>query len=236
MAKMNIFLIVISPVIINLNLVGLEEKSLINHVKNSIAHAQKGISKLNYNALSLEGMSSPKVRHLLNNLCSLPDASYLEIGVWKGSTLIAALLGNTITLSDAIAIDNWSEFQGPHNIFKANVSRFLPENSVRFYDQDCFAIDLTKSFNKPINIYFYDGNHTAESQRLAFTYYNDIFADVFIAIVDDWNHEPARIGTRQAFEELKYTVLFEEILPANYNGDTQNWWNGLYVAVIKRNN
>lgn len=39
-------------------------------------------------------MSSPKVRHLLNNLCSLPSTSYLEIGTWKGSTWISALFQN----------------------------------------------------------------------------------------------------------------------------------------------
>ena len=89
-------------------------------------------------------------------------------------------------------------------------------------------------FNK-INIYFYDGGHSQEQQKLAFTYYNSIFEDTFIAIVDDYNCDKVQKGTQEAFQELGYTILFEEYLPALYNGDKDNWWNGIYVAVISKN-
>ncbi len=204
---------------------------LIEHVKKSIVNAELGISKLNNEILSLEGMSSNKVRHFLNNICSLPDAQYLEIGTWKGSTFISALYGNN--LLKAIAIDDWSEFSGPKIDFQNNLNRFLTNNLYHFYEYDCFKFDLALVKNK-VNIYFYDGGHTQEDQRLAFTYYNEIFEDTFIAIVDDYNHEPAAIGTQMAFEELGYNILFEQHLPASYNGDIENWWNGLYVAVLSK--
>lgn len=37
-----------------------------------------------------------------------------------------------------------------------------------------------------------------------------------------------------AFKELHYNVLHEWSLPADYNGDEKNWWNGLYVAIIEK--
>ena len=65
----------------------------MDHVKwaqLSIENAEKGISHLNKGALMVDGMSSTKSRHLLNNLCAFPEAVYFEIGSWKGSTIIAA--------------------------------------------------------------------------------------------------------------------------------------------------
>jgi len=135
-----------------------------------------------------------------------------------------------------VGIDNWAQFDGPRNIFMAQTAKYLPTNSFKFYNQDAFSIDVKNIFDHPVNIYFYDGDHTAEAQKLAFTCFDAVLADVFITVVDDWNHEPTRIGTKQAFTELGYKILFEEILPARYNGDLENWWNGLYVAVIQKNN
>ncbi len=204
---------------------------LVEHVKESIKNAELGISKLNPSILNLHGMSSDKVRHFLNNICSLPNGKYLEIGVWKGSTFISALYKNN--LAEAIAIDNWSEFAGPKKEFENNLFNFLPATFYSFYEIDCFKFDLKNIKNK-INIYFYDGAHTFQDQRMAFTYYNEIFEDTFIAIVDDYNHQPSHDGTQKAFTELGYKILFEKILPANFNGDIQNWWNGIYVAVVSK--
>ena len=183
-------------------------------------------------------MSSPKVRHLLNNLCTLPETSYLEIGSWKGSTWVSALYNNKDTLSQAISIDNWSHFGGEDN-FKANCTRFLPGVPYKTYSADCFALDIHEVCPIPVNIYFYDGEHTALAQEMAFTYYDEILDDVFIAIVDDWNWDMVQNGTRAAFEKLDYQILYERILPAKWNEekqnfDMENWWNGLYIAVIKR--
>lgn len=212
------------------------EIQLIEHVIKSIRNAEHHLSKLNNQILLLEGMSSPKVRHFLNNLCSLPNTHYLEIGCWKGSTFISSLFNNQENISSAIAIDNWEEFGGPKQQFLNNCSDFLSKNTYTFYEVDCFKINPLTLCKEPVNIYFYDGNHSRKSQELAFTYYNDIFDDVFIAVVDDWNWpmNDVRIGTKTAFQKLGYTVLFEKAMPARWNIDTENWWNGLYIAVIRK--
>ncbi len=212
-----------------------EAQLLVEHVKQSIENAKIEKSKLTEDILNIGGKTSSRVKHLLNNVCSLPSARYLEIGVFQGSTFISALYQNTNTLFDAIAIDNWSEFGYQKTAFTENALQFLPQNSYRLYEQDSFSIYLDTIFEQPIDIYFYDGNHSREAQRQAFTYYNNVFADVFIAIVDDWNWEQVKTPTKQAFEELGYTILFEEELPARYVGDLENWWNGIYIAVIQKN-
>lgn len=212
-----------------------KEKQLIAHVTQSIDNAYKGISRLTDNVLKIEGMSSPKVRHLLNNLCSYPNTNYLEIGTWKGSTWISALFGNEASVLNATAIDDWSQFGGPAAEFHGNCKKFLANLSYNISSADCFKLNLESLITQPVTIYFYDGGHTEIEQEMAFTYYDKAFDDVFIAIVDDWNlNKAVEQGTRTAFEKLGYQILFEIVLPNRRYSDIENWWNGLYVAVIRK--
>ena len=208
---------------------------LIDHVKKSIHNAALANSKINNDVLDIEGYTSPKIKHFLNNICSLIGASYLEIGVFRGSTFISALYNNTENLKQATAIDNWSEFGGPRQSFFNNVQKFLPQNSFIFYDVDCFQFNIQQAFQNPVDIYFYDGNHASRSQELAFTFYNNILANTFIAIIDDWAWATVQEGTRSAFKKLNYNILYEqELLSRPEGSDKELWWNGLYVAVISK--
>lgn len=207
---------------------------LISRVKTSVYHAHIGKSRLTGDILSLEGMSSNLVRHFLNNLCSFRTTNYLEIGCWKGSTFISALYGNNNSVNSAVTIDDWSDFGGPRYEFHSNVNKYISNVPHKILESDCFRTDLSV-FQYPINVYFYDGDHTEEAQEKAFTYFNPIFADTFIAIVDDWNAEEVRKGTSSAFKKLNYKILFEEQFFTTKNGDTNSWWNGLYIAVIDKN-
>lgn len=210
------------------------EQLLIDHVKVAISLSENHISQLIPEIFAIEGMSSAKNRCLLNNLLMLPGSSYLEIGCWKGSTFISALYHNQNTIANAIAIDNWSQFDGPYMAFEANCHSFIETLQYNVYSHDCFSIDPTEFINTPINIYFYDGEHTFEAQEKAFTYFDSALDDVFIAIVDDWNWDPARAGTFSAFSHLNYEILYETYLPARFNGDRELWWHGFYVAVIRK--
>jgi hypothetical protein len=208
----------------------------LQHIKYSIHRAERGLSLLSPEILTLPGMSSPLVRHFLNNLCSLPKLNYLEIGCWKGSTLVSALYGNKQTLCTAIAIDNWSTCNEKpiKDIFMRAIQTYLRDYPLRFFEQECFSVDLANAFHEPINVYFYDANHNALSHKKAFTYFNSIFADVFIAVVDDWNWERVRQGTRSAFKRLNYHIAYEQEFFTSGN-NPNDWWNGLYVAIVRKN-
>jgi len=213
---------------------------LINHVKQSISSADNNISKLHADLLGIEGYSGHKGRHFLNNICSLPGCHYLEIGAWRGSTFIAALYANKSTIGSALAIDNW--LLKTRIDFMQNVTKFLPGYNFALYEGDCFKMALAEQIKEKIDIYFYDGEHAVEDHYKAFSYYNPVFEDVFIAIVDDYNWSFVQDGTQQAFKDLKYKVLFEVFLSDGNASDPQaskfaplGWWNGLYVAVVQKN-
>lgn len=211
-----------------------KEQIFVNHVQQSIVEAEKANSKLDGEILNLQGMSSSKNRHLLNNLCSLPETHYLEIGCWKGSTFISALFKNNESIKSARGIDDWSSFGGPKQEFISNSDKHLSDINFNFHSIDCFSVAPESYITDKINIYFYDGGHTQQEQSNAFTFFNDVFDDVFIAIVDDWNWGEARQGTFNAFSKLNYKILYEVSLPADFNGDVNKWWNGLYIAVIRK--
>ena len=90
---------------------------IIQHAKKSLRNALENKSKITDGYLNVPGYSTPAIKHLLNNLCSLPNAHYLEIGVMYDSTFISALYQNTSTLKNAIAIGNWSQFGKSRNPF-----------------------------------------------------------------------------------------------------------------------
>lgn len=210
------------------------ELELVEHVKKCIILAEKKKSLLTSDVMAVNGFTGEKIKHFLNNVCSLANTSYLEIGCWKGATFTAALYKNEPSLRYAVAVDNWSEFNGPKDEFFKNTAKFLSHGCYHFFEKNSFSINLQTSFPIPINIYFYDGGHSTLEQERAFTYFNDIFEDVFIAIVDDWNWMRVREGTASAFSKLNYQILFEKVLFTDKCGDPENWWNGFYIAVIKK--
>ncbi len=206
---------------------------LIRRVDESLSKAHKNQSKLSKEVLKLKGMSGQEIRHFLNNVCAYPNTYYMEIGCWQGSTFISALFGNQSSISDAVAIDNWTEFGGPRQEFISNTEHLISDVPFRFFEQDCFSIDKKKSFKKPVNVYFYDGHHSEQAQELAFTYFDEILDDVFIALVDDWNWDQVRRGTFTAFQKLGYKVLYQKEFFIKERGE-ETWWNGFYIGVIQK--
>lgn len=209
------------------------ERQLIELVKEAQKRAENGVSGLSPTVLAVHGLTGPRIKHFLNNVCGLPGASYLEVGVWKGATFTAALYDN-FGLKQAVAIDSWSELGGPIQEFQDNCARLIPGLPYSFYKHDAFTVPKEGLFASPVDIYFYDARHTEIAQEQAFTYFDTLFAPSFIAIVDDWMWPAVQRGTRKAFAALGYTILYEKELLAPPGGDRNGWWKGLYVAVIRK--
>ena len=88
--------------------------------------------------------------------------------------------------------------------------------------------------DKKYNIYFYDAEHTHETQYKAIEYYYDSLEESFILIVDDWNDSWVKTGTFDAIKDLNLITHKDWELPSNGNGDLSGWWNGVYVAVMSK--
>lgn len=214
----------------------------IEHIENCLNNASNFSSKLEDDILSMEGMSGKCTRHFYNNLVSLQNCRYLEIGTWRGSSVCSAMYKNNATV---LCIDNWSEFNGPKKDFTENFEKYRGDNKAHFIEKDCFKVtreDVSKLGLDKFNIYLYDAGHTEREQYLALTKYINFVDDTFILVVDDWNWKRVQKGTKDAISDLNLRVLYEkEILLTNDDSHTpqplarETWWNGIYIAVLSKN-
>jgi len=211
-------------------------EKLISQVETAITLAEQGQTQLTEKELTLEGMSSRKNRIFLNELVKNPNTRYLEIGTWRGSTLVSALYRNSPQL--AVAIDNFSQFDADQSQLLTNCKNSGLEEGkdFQFINQDCFNLTPEqKAQIKDITVYFYDGDHRPIDQEMALTYYLDHMADYFIFIVDDWDYSEVKQGTRSALYKMPVSVHKEWQLLGGWPHNTANtWWNGLYVGVLSK--
>ena len=87
-----------------------------------------------------------------------------------------------------------------------------------------------------VEVFFYDGDHCPESQRRAITHVWPVLSHDAVIVVDDTNHPGVLDATRQGLKEVGADILHEWLLPARFNGDTEQWWNGLYLAAVQKQN
>lgn len=206
-----------------------DENIVVEHVKQSIQNGNAGISKFPSQIMLDQGILNYILYHIVNNLCSLPYASYLEVGVEQGTALTSALFGNTYPMSAAVGIDNWTSLGRSSSRCMRSVTKLLLADAVSLYDCNSLALDIQQTFKIPINVYFYNADQEADIAYGAFTYFNDILADLCTVIVTNWDNPSVQTKAMQAYRTLGYQILFEKVLPAR---DT--WKNDVYIAVIKK--
>jgi hypothetical protein len=213
---------------------------LINQCIDSIYNANREISKINNKILAIDGMSTPKVRHLMNNICNFDSCKFLEVGTYKGSTLCSAAYKNK---GSFVGIDNFSEFHNDINplhlskqtdlrqSLKCNINSTEQEN-ISFFEKDFFndSIDI----DNKINIFFYDGIHTKEHQYLNLQIAKKFLDEYIIYIVDDFFckvSEP-KISASAGINQFGFEILFYCELPQNKENQTL-YHGGLGVFVLK---
>jgi hypothetical protein len=211
-------------------------KKIIDHVELSIANAQSNISKLTPEILAIEGYSGVKTRHLYNNICNTPDAIYLEIGTYLGSTFISAMYKNSI---QGIAVDNWSEFNGPKKECYNNINKYIHnKQSIKLIDKDFLKLN-EEDINCKINVYLYDGNHSYESHKKSITHVYKFLAPLSIILVDDFRDDDSWRqvikGTVDGLKESNLNVLYEKrLISKQEEGGRTGFWNGCGIFVCQK--
>lgn len=213
--------------------------SLAEAVRTSFEEATVEQGKLNEFVLNIDGMSGRKFRYFLNNLLGrVSNPRYLEVGSWAGSTFCSAIFGNQLK---ATAIDNWSLFGGPVQVFFANLANcgsVQSRTSVLF--EDFRKVDY--SAIGQFNVYLFDGPHEYQDQYDGLAYAWDALTDEFVFIVDDWNWDAVRAGTFDAIRDLGLEIqsqievrtTLDNSHPA-VHGKHSEWHNGYFISVLRKN-
>lgn len=194
-------------------------------------------SKLTDEAMRVPMLGSLQIRHLLNNLGSLAS-HYLEHGVHKGGSFCSTIFQNqlvTATAVDSFESDLTNNVDPAQPIFIENVDKFLhPGTTFKLIKSDSFAVKPEQIENK-IDLYYFDGDHSYESQRKALTHFKSCMEDEFIYVVDDYMLEDVHKGTQDGIEEAGYQKLYERELVTASEYDNESWWRGFAVFLLKKN-
>ena len=191
--------------------------------------------------VDVEGMSSAKVCSFLNQLVAHmdPGEKYLEIGTWKGRTLLSAAVGNQDRV--CIGCDHfrfWGKFTGPGFLARRQLYRNIERyrrytGDVRFHEmrsEQLFAADVVDG---SIGVYFYDGNHSHEGTFHGVVSAAPLLSRRAVLLMDDWNDPAIRDATLLALEDARLDVLWSRGLPGTRSPD--DWWNGLGVFYLEHN-
>ena len=193
-----------------------QQHPFLNILLNAINNSAHKTSNFNEDSFDISGLSSHRVRHLLNSICSNERIKYLEIGSYLGSTFCAAIENNTV---EAYAVDNWktSDLQpfenekdvqkASYESFKINAKKYKGNSKIRIINTDCKKLDL-KDLNTKVNFVFYDGNHEYQEQLDCLEVIKNLVEDTFILILDDANFEGVVESAEQFVSQNQYTVLF----------------------------
>jgi hypothetical protein len=222
----------------------------ISHVDRSFEKAELFESKVTPEILSLEGMTGFKTRHFYNNLLEVDSPmNYLEIGVWRGSSFISAMYKNLNV--NGIAMDDFNPNYGGPNSGEANHRLFLENTSSHLSNGEQYEVKVKEFYSldvselPKIDIYLYDGDHIDHYQYNAFKKMYPCFSDICVVIIDDWNASGVQIGTNKAKREMcgeiPFEIVHERMVQYTQDGShtpidiaQREYWNGIYVAVLKR--
>ena len=211
----------------------IDHSDLVKHTADCIARS--GVPSI---FLDIPGLTSPRVQTLLNSLAQGVE-TYLEVGSYQGATLCAILQDNPIT---AVAIDNWQdqiqsqngEVAEPNdiNLFFENIEKHRGNSIVNVLNSDLFEVD-TSPMQNSMRMFFYDGPHDEESVKRAVQHYWPALTDEAVLVFDDANWRGVVDGAREGINSCEGIAVYEKML-LNSEENKNEWWNGLYIVVVRK--
>jgi hypothetical protein len=179
-------------------------------------------------------MSGQSFRSLLNGYFHEKSLSYLEIGVWKGSTICSVIDGNTVI---ATCIDNWTEFEGPHKIAVKNIGKKINDScKISIINRDYKSMNFANFLEGSTDVYFFDGPHAEEDHVHGARIVSSLNFDTLLFIVDDWNIGHVRRGTTKGLESINHKIVgkIEIFTDGKKLGRQSRWHNGYAFFVISK--
>ena len=156
-----------------------------------------------------------------------PGETYVEVGSFRGTSLIAAMLGNE--QRSFIAIDDFSMRDASRRALEDNLRRFGLEG-VTILEGDAFAIlrdDVLP--RESVGVYYYDAAHTYEQQLDGLRLAEPYLAPRALLIVDDTDWDFVADATRDYLAMEPRSQLILE-LPGKKAGRPA-WWEGVQVLA-----
>jgi protein O-GlcNAc transferase len=174
------------------------------------------------------GLARPNNLALLNLAakCVARGETYVEVGAFRGSSLIGALLDNDGV--EFLAIDDFSHSGGSREELERNLARFGFDGRVTILEGDAFELLPGGVLaGRRVGVYYYDAAHTYEQQLDGLLLAEPYLADDALLIVDDtdWDFVDAAVRDYRA-QRPNVTSLLR--IEGKDEGQPW-WWEGVEV-------
>jgi hypothetical protein len=221
---------------------------LKDKISGSFHQAELDKSNLREFDRDLYGASGRKIKHAINNICNIKDnLSYLELGVYRGSTLIAANFRNNITTYgiDDFTLDpkesepyKESGWSNPRQALDDLIDRYRHSekltNVINIINCEANKVD-TKLIPKKIDIIHYDlETHHADLES-TLRHYLPVFDKHTLLLVSNWNSTGVRNSYKRFCNSpgIEVEMLNEKL--SHTTADGMNWYNGFSVSLVTIN-
>ena len=195
----------------------------------------------------LSGLSGKRTVGLLQRLTRVfretEDACYLEVGVFRGLTLVSAALeaGDM----PCFGIDNFATLDPDgvnRGIVEDRIEKFRAVNAKLINSDFEQALERLGDYigERRVCVYLIDGPHDYRSQLICLTLIQPFLHENAVIVIDDANYPDVRWSTRDfllGFPEFRLAFdAYSPDHPANLTGsdktDAENrWLNGIHVLV-----
>lgn len=163
------------------------------------------------------------------------DEAYLEVGTFKGRSIVAAAQGNED--KRLYAIENFLEFgmagQEARAELEGNLVRFTGDVDIHLLEGDAFTLMAEPGLiDRPVGVYFYDGDHSLLAHYLALAVVEPLLADEALVLVDDASW---KVVQRAHKLFLKRHPGWEIVRTWDVTqADDPRWANGMHALVFRR--
>lgn len=217
-----------------------------------LADAEK--SKLGEREKDLFGLSSHRLRCLINNLCHQKNTKYLEIGVYRGTTLISALYGNPTVKALGVESFTYDEREpkkhAPEGEIWPNMKSHLDANLKRYeaYPEQVnldnieicegFFENLTEENGKDFDVCFFDVTPIKEhTYDTFFETVIPLMAKESLLVFSNYSNEKHAQALDEAIIKHKDKIIVSgkvNRVSSSLSDDTQYYSGILAVLITKK--
>jgi hypothetical protein len=157
--------------------------------------------------------------------CLDPGETYVEVGSFKGASLIAA---SRAWEGDVVSIDNFSMGEGSRELLQSNLERF--GGHAEIIEGDAFELIRGGALaGRKVGVYYYDAAHGYEAQIEGLRIVEPYLASPALLMVDDSDWE--RVDSAIA-DYLKAQPRARELVRiGGKDRGRPEWWEGVSVLA-----
>ena len=165
---------------------------------------------------------------LLNLAGSLLEdgESYVEVGTYNGTSLIAAMVGND---GDFVGIDDFSMGEASTDTLRGNLTKFGVDGAT-ILEGDAFTLIPTGALGeRKVGVYYYDATHSYEAQLEGLRVIEPWLTERALLIVDDTDWDQVERASHDYLAQQPKARLLLWI-PGKDKG-LPAWWEGVQVIA-----